>query len=187
MPPGLPIARPCLTTASTMLQPPVRGRVRKRHHYSLRRTNAGLGEQLFRQAARGRGVSPIRPSPAEFHQNDATGCACPMAPGGADFGPWSTRPTSLLRAHVPACPGSGRAAAVSCRYRPCAAPFARDGSSSEHQFDQNQVQPASIDLRLGEVAYRVRASFLAGPSTKVKARLDELSMHALDLTRGRGA
>ncbi len=54
----------------------------------------------------------------------------------------------------------------------------------DHAIDQNQVQPASIDLRLGEVAYRVRASFLAGPKTKVKSRLDELSMHTLDLTGG---
>ena len=36
-----------------------------------------------------------------------------------------------------------------------------------------QLQPASLDLRLGRVAYRVRASFLAGPGATVKQRLDE--------------
>ena len=36
-----------------------------------------------------------------------------------------------------------------------------------YDFVPDQVQPASLDLRLGEVAYRVRASFLPGPSTTV--------------------
>ncbi len=47
-----------------------------------------------------------------------------------------------------------------------------------------QIQPASIDLRLGEVAYRVRASFLPGPNLKVMQKLDELSLHTIDLTKG---
>ncbi|MBV9862977.1 MAG: 2'-deoxycytidine 5'-triphosphate deaminase [Alphaproteobacteria bacterium] len=48
----------------------------------------------------------------------------------------------------------------------------------------DQIQPASIDLRLGEVAYRVRASFLPGPREAVRDKLDQLSMHTVDLTRG---
>jgi len=47
-----------------------------------------------------------------------------------------------------------------------------------------QIQPASIDLRLGEVAYRVRASFLPGPSVTVSERLSELSLHTVDLSHG---
>lgn len=47
-----------------------------------------------------------------------------------------------------------------------------------------QVQPASLDLRLGKVAYRVRASFLPGPGVQVSERLDELSLHRIDLTCG---
>jgi dCTP deaminase len=47
-----------------------------------------------------------------------------------------------------------------------------------------QVQPASLDLRLGTKAYRVRASFLAGAGRKVSARLDEFMMHEVDLTKG---
>ncbi|MEP6019175.1 MAG: 2'-deoxycytidine 5'-triphosphate deaminase [Paracoccaceae bacterium] len=47
-----------------------------------------------------------------------------------------------------------------------------------------QVQPASIDLRLGTVAYRVRASFLAGQDAKVSDRLTEFEMHRIDLSDG---
>jgi dCTP deaminase len=47
-----------------------------------------------------------------------------------------------------------------------------------------QIQPASIDLRLGEVAYRVRASFLPGARASVRDKLDLLAMHRIDLTQG---
>ncbi|MEL6978204.1 MAG: 2'-deoxycytidine 5'-triphosphate deaminase [Pseudomonadota bacterium] len=48
----------------------------------------------------------------------------------------------------------------------------------------DQVQPASLDLRLGSVAYRVRASFLAGHSATVAQRLDDFAMHEIDLRGG---
>jgi dCTP deaminase len=51
-------------------------------------------------------------------------------------------------------------------------------------FDPDQIQPASLDLRLGEVAYRVRASFLPGPRTTVGERIDELKLHEIALTDG---
>jgi dCTP deaminase len=51
-------------------------------------------------------------------------------------------------------------------------------------FDLDQVQPASLDLRLGERAWRVRASFLPGLGRKVTERLADVSMHQLDLTEG---
>ncbi|HCY98579.1 MAG: 2'-deoxycytidine 5'-triphosphate deaminase [Rhodobacterales bacterium RIFCSPHIGHO2_02_FULL_62_130] len=47
-----------------------------------------------------------------------------------------------------------------------------------------QIQPASLDLRLGPVAYRVRASFLAGNGRKVADRIAEFEMHRMDLTAG---
>ena len=50
-------------------------------------------------------------------------------------------------------------------------------------FQPDQIQPASLDLRLGEVAYRVRASFLPG-STTVAQRIDELKLHEFALTDG---
>jgi len=51
-------------------------------------------------------------------------------------------------------------------------------------LDADQVQPASLDLRLGTRAYRIRASFLPGPSTMVVDRLQSLALHEIDLTRG---
>ncbi|MBS0469712.1 MAG: 2'-deoxycytidine 5'-triphosphate deaminase [Proteobacteria bacterium] len=51
-------------------------------------------------------------------------------------------------------------------------------------FEDGQVQPASIDLRLGPVAYRVRASFLPGPNATVEDRLASVFMHEIDLTKG---
>jgi dCTP deaminase len=48
----------------------------------------------------------------------------------------------------------------------------------------DQIQPASLDLRLGTVAYRVRASFLAGNGARVSDRLTEFEMHRVDLTQG---
>ncbi len=49
---------------------------------------------------------------------------------------------------------------------------------------EGQVQPASLDLRLGHVAYRVRASFLTGQNCSVAERLDEFEMHRIDLSKG---
>src|SRR6266853_886968 len=46
----------------------------------------------------------------------------------------------------------------------------------------DQIQPASLDLRLGEVAYRVRASFLPGGRARVRDKHDLLAMHRIDLT-----
>lgn len=47
-----------------------------------------------------------------------------------------------------------------------------------------QLQPASIDLRLGREAYRVRASFLPGPGATVAGKLSDLKLHTIDLTKG---
>lgn len=48
----------------------------------------------------------------------------------------------------------------------------------------DQTQPASLDLRLGDVAYRVRASFLPGPRARVSERIDDLTLHAIRLGEG---
>src|SRR6516225_877229 len=53
-----------------------------------------------------------------------------------------------------------------------------------YDFVPDQIQPASLDLRLGEVAYRVRASFLPGPDTTVAERIDELKLHEIALGDG---
>ena len=52
------------------------------------------------------------------------------------------------------------------------------------EIGEDQVQPASLDLRLGRVAYRVRASFLPGPGATVRDRLDAFGMHEIDLAAG---
>lgn len=49
---------------------------------------------------------------------------------------------------------------------------------------EGQVQPASLDLRLGQTAYRVRASFLTGPDCKVSDKLESLKLHAVDISDG---
>lgn len=46
-----------------------------------------------------------------------------------------------------------------------------------------QVQPASLDLRLGDVAYRLRCSFVPGDGS-VRDKLDDYEMEALDLRDG---
>jgi dCTP deaminase len=51
-------------------------------------------------------------------------------------------------------------------------------------FAPDQIQPASLDLRLGKTAYRVRASFLPGPKTTVAERIAELKLHEIVLTGG---
>jgi len=51
-------------------------------------------------------------------------------------------------------------------------------------IEESQIQPASIDLRLGPVAWRVRASFLPGPNSKVEDKLASVFMHEIDLKSG---
>ena len=53
-----------------------------------------------------------------------------------------------------------------------------------HKPDADQIQPASLDLRLGKVAYRVRASFLPGPKTTVAEKLKNLVLHEISLEQG---
>jgi len=51
------------------------------------------------------------------------------------------------------------------------------------KLDDDQIQPASLDLRLGKTAYRVRASFLPGKSP-VSEKLERFKLHKFDLTNG---
>lgn len=50
-------------------------------------------------------------------------------------------------------------------------------------IDDAQIQPASIDLRLGNVAYRVQASFLPSRTSTIKSKIDDLKLAEIDLTR----
>jgi dCTP deaminase len=63
--------------------------------------------------------------------------------------------------------------------------FCRDRViQSMEEITEAQIQPSSIDLRLGDKAYRVRASFLPGKDTKVSEKIESLAMHEFDLTQG---
>ncbi|WP_428152955.1 2'-deoxycytidine 5'-triphosphate deaminase [Brevundimonas sp.] len=53
--------------------------------------------------------------------------------------------------------------------------------TSDTEFDHDQVQPASLDLRLSDQAWRVRASFLPG-HRKVEERIADVAMHAIEIT-----
>jgi dCTP deaminase len=52
------------------------------------------------------------------------------------------------------------------------------------EIGADQVQPASIDLRLGPVAYRVPASFLPGGGATVMDRINRFGKYALDISAG---
>ncbi len=62
--------------------------------------------------------------------------------------------------------------------------IANGAISASVPIEDGQIQPASLDLRLGSTAYRVRASFLAGRNRSVTERLQNFQMHAIDLTDG---
>ncbi len=63
--------------------------------------------------------------------------------------------------------------------------FVEDGIiSTTSPLDADQIQPASLDLRLGKYAYRVRASFLPGPEYTVEDRIEALALHRIDLSEG---
>ncbi len=48
----------------------------------------------------------------------------------------------------------------------------------------DQIQPASLDLRLGQRAWRIQASFLPGLGQTVMDKIDKFSMYELDLKDG---
>lgn len=62
--------------------------------------------------------------------------------------------------------------------------IARAEIAADPSVIPEQIQPASLDLRLGPIAYRVRASFLAGQGRTVAERLLEFEMHRVDLNDG---
>ena len=53
---------------------------------------------------------------------------------------------------------------------------------SHPEIPGSHIQPASLDLRLGDIAHRVQASFLPGQNSTVEQRIQELRMTRVDLT-----
>ena len=70
---------------------------------------------------------------------------------------------------------------------PCqalAACIASGEISAEQPIGPELIQPASLDLRLGTTAYRVRASFLPGAGNNVADKLAGFAMHSFSLIDG---
>lgn len=49
------------------------------------------------------------------------------------------------------------------------------------EIEPGQIQPASLDLRLGDKAWRIRASFLPSSGKSIEARIQELANHEINL------
>ncbi len=62
--------------------------------------------------------------------------------------------------------------------------FGSGALAAARPLDKDQIQPASLDLRLGDKAYRVRASFLPGREHRVADKLERLKLHEIDLGNG---
>ena len=62
--------------------------------------------------------------------------------------------------------------------------FEAGALASARPLDADQVQPASLDLRLGKRAWRVRASFMPGRGFTVADKLGQLTLHEFDLKAG---
>ncbi len=61
---------------------------------------------------------------------------------------------------------------------------AAGGINFDRPLTEGQIQPASLDLRLGKRCWRMRASFLPGEGRTVEARIETLKLHEIDLTVG---
>lgn len=57
-------------------------------------------------------------------------------------------------------------------------------TANGNEILKDQIQPASLDLRLGKKAYRVRASFLPGNGRTVESQLEDFSLHEFSLEEG---
>jgi dCTP deaminase len=84
---------------------------------------------------------------------------------------------------IPARGAQGRRAGV-LPYQAMLAMIAAGQIRADVKIPEDQVQPASMDLRLGRTAYRVRGSFLPGPKTTVMEKIERFRMHEIDLAGG---
>ena len=55
--------------------------------------------------------------------------------------------------------------------------------TADPPINPEQVQPSSLDLRIGPVAYRIRASFLSSRNARVIDKLQDNHLYKIDLTR----
>ena len=80
---------------------------------------------------------------------------------------------------------SGAEGVLACQHLRAAMKAGHISTAPHNEIPASNIQPASLDLRLGEVAYRVRCSLLPGEETVEQAMKDNL-IDELDL-RGHGA
>ncbi|MBY7649039.1 MAG: 2'-deoxycytidine 5'-triphosphate deaminase [Candidatus Liberibacter europaeus] len=62
--------------------------------------------------------------------------------------------------------------------------FEKKEIMSEFPLDEDQIQPASLDLRLSSKAYRVRASFLPNSEDLVLEKIHRFALHEIDISNG---
>ena len=62
--------------------------------------------------------------------------------------------------------------------------FEKGFISSVTELAKGQIQPASLDLRLGRRAWRIQASFLPGSNQTVQNKIEKFAMYSLDLSDG---
>src|SRR5688572_18206879 len=86
---------------------------------------------------------------------------------GAAEGPYGKHSTGILPSHV-----------LKRLIR------ARREVIAAEEIGDEQIQPASLDLRLGGSAYRIRASFLPGRDQRVADKLGDMAIHEIDLRNG---
>lgn len=86
-------------------------------------------------------------------------------------------------AETPARGSQGRRAGV-LPYQAMLAMIEAGQIRADLEIPESQVQPASMDLRLGRTAYRVQGSFLPGPNATVMEKIERFRMHEVDLAGG---
>jgi dCTP deaminase len=62
--------------------------------------------------------------------------------------------------------------------------IAAGGINAERLVEVDQLQPASLDLRLGTRAHRIRASFLPAEGERIADKVERVRLHTIDLTEG---
>lgn len=87
------------------------------------------------------------------------------------------------KAETPVKGAQGRRAGV-LPYQAMLAMIEAGQIRADLEIPESQVQPASMDLRLGRTAYRVRGSFLPGPNSTVMKKIERFRMHEIDLAGG---
>jgi dCTP deaminase len=92
--------------------------------------------------------------------------------------------TGMAEQHSPLVETSVRRDTGVLPYQVLAALVGSGEISADRPIEPAQLQPASLDLRLGTTAWRVRASFLPGPKRTVAEQIESFGLHEIDLTGG---